>query len=51
MAKRRVSDTEYSGAWWAGFRGAVYEQEQNLVLRREKSSSSGKNAEKGSSGE
>ena len=30
MAKRRVSDTEYSGAWWAGFRGAVYEQDQNL---------------------
>ena len=30
MSRKKVSDTEYSGAWWAGFRAAVYEQQQNL---------------------
>ena len=30
MTRKKVSDTEYSGAWWAGLRAAVYEQQQNL---------------------
>ena len=27
----RVSDTEYTGAWWSGFRAAVYAEDQNIT--------------------